>query len=255
MVEFVQGFGPNLYNNLPCPGAPLLSSSLLRQLRPAAVAEAAAAAAVAMTEPAAHARHLQSTATTVVATIRTFSTNLASTQAALGSLTAAVVTGSVSSSWLEVGNFPAGTTVSATAVTSACVSACGGGGGGGGGGSSTPATNVGAIVGGVIGGLAFLGLLAGLFVYLRKRRIARNSVSGSRAAHVAGSSSPGGGASKRVRVLSAPPAGGGGTGSFRRSKKDVAALFEENPLQTDSTREIIKAARASNAPTRRRVGE
>ena len=198
-----------------------------------------------MAAAVAGARRLQSTSTTIIATVLTFSTNLAATQAALNGLSAATVTNSVASSWTTAGNFLPGS-VSATGVQSVCSVACGG--------SSTPATNVGAIVGGVIGGLAFLALLAGLFVYLRKRRIARNPVSGSRVARVAGESSRGDG-SRRVRVLSAPPASGGGTGSFRRSKKDVAALFEENPLQSDSTREIIKATRASNAPTRRRVGE
>ena len=126
--------------------------------------------------------------------------------------------------------------VAATVIGAQCIVNCGSS-------SSAASTNVGAIVGGVVGGVALLALI-GLLFYLRHKRIQaaineRTPLTKRGVDPYAPGSAPS--SIRRVSVIK------GGTGSFRNEKPVVAALFD-NPLQTESTREIIKASRAANAP-------
>ena len=54
---------------------------------------------------------------------------------------------------------------------------------------------------------------------------------------------------RRVSVKRNKPLG---SGSFRKEKQSVASLYD-NPLQTDSAREIINAKRASASPLPRQA--
>ena len=150
---------------------------------------------------------------------------------------AAALTASMKTAWLVAGGFSANTNLTTTFIAT-CTSNC----------YATPtpspgpaasSTNVGAIVGGVIGGLALLALIIFAVMYvLHRRRLAEEDSAMARRER-----------ERRVSVKRNKPLG---SGSFRKEKQSVASLYD-NPLQTDSAREIINAKRASASPLPRQA--